>query len=177
MANIILNREFIECKLGQLVAISSDTRLYYLNFTDCKDLTPRLTGRFQNWAIQDGSSKLSEPLRRELDLYFRGELKEFSIPVELGGSNFQIRTWKELCKTPYGQKISYLALAKSIDHPTAFRAVAQANSLNPILLIIPCHRAINKNGKFGGYRGDVSRKTWLLNHELAHSSALGYCDD
>lgn len=106
--------------------------------------------------------KLTE---KEIQAYFRSELTRFSIPYLLRGTDFQREVWTALAQVPYGKTISYQELARKSGHPDACRAVGTACSKNPINLIIPCHRIVNKNGKPGNYRGGNERKKHLIAHE------------
>jgi methylated-DNA-[protein]-cysteine S-methyltransferase len=100
--------------------------------------------------------------RRELDRFFAGRLKKFTIPIAPRGTDFQRRVWNALQKTPYGRTVSYGAIAKQIDAPAAVRAVGAANGANPICIIIPCHRVIGANGSLTGFGGGLDRKRFLL---------------
>ncbi|MBN1220458.1 MAG: methylated-DNA--[protein]-cysteine S-methyltransferase [Anaerolineae bacterium] len=106
----------------------------------------------------------------QLDEYFRGERKEFSLKLAPEGTDFQQKVWAQLAKIPYGETASYLNVARAIGDPKAIRAVGAANGQNPIAIIIPCHRVVGSDGKLTGYGGGVWRKEWLLNHERRHSS-------
>lgn len=101
----------------------------------------------------------------QLESYFQGELQDFHLSLTLEGTKFQIAVWEALTKIPYGETRSYGDLAKHIGRPKAFRAVGAANSLNPIPLIIPCHRVISSNGKLAGFGGGIKTKEYLLNLE------------
>ena len=105
------------------------------------------------------------PIRKELDRYFAGRLRQFSTPVALNGTPFQNTVWQELLRTPYGETISYLQLAKRIRNPKAVRAVGLANGANPVAIIVPCHRVIGKDGSLTGYAYGLEMKRWLLSHE------------
>ncbi|HYX51880.1 MAG TPA: methylated-DNA--[protein]-cysteine S-methyltransferase [Candidatus Limnocylindrales bacterium] len=97
--------------------------------------------------------------------YFRGELKEFSFPLDLRGTPFQIRCWEALRKIPYGQTCSYADIAREICSPRAFRAVGQANHNNPIAIVVPCHRVVGSGGSLTGYGGGLEIKEQLLRLE------------
>jgi methylated-DNA-[protein]-cysteine S-methyltransferase len=99
--------------------------------------------------------------------YFQGTRREFSVPLDLEGSPFQLKVWNELLKVPYGTTISYLDLARRVGDVRALRAVGGANARNPVSIIVPCHRVIGMNGKLVGYGGGIQRKKWLLEHEYA----------
>ena len=105
------------------------------------------------------------PLRsaqRELEEYFAGERREFSLALEPVGTPFQKCVWQALRAIPYGQTISYGELARRIANPRAVRAVGLANGRNPISIIVPCHRVIGANGTLTGYGGGLERKRKLL---------------
>ncbi len=111
---------------------------------------------------------LAQVARRELSAYFNGVHTDFAaLSLDPQGTPFQLRVWQELRKIPYGTTISYRELAHRVGSPKAFRAVGQANALNPLPIIIPCHRVINADGALGGYSSGLDRKLWLLRHEGA----------
>ena len=102
---------------------------------------------------------------RELDEYFRGERRDFDIPLLLAGSDFQKRVWQQLPRIPYGQTASYGELAAAIGSPRSVRAVANANGANAISIILPCHRIIGSDGRLTGYGGGLRAKQFLLELE------------
>ena len=107
-----------------------------------------------------------EAVRRELSAYFDGVPTDFAaLTLDPQGTPFQLRVWQELRRIPWGQTISYGELARRLGSPKASRAVGQANAVNPIPLIIPCHRVIAADGSLGGYSSGPDRKRWLLRHE------------
>ncbi|MCD9025566.1 methylated-DNA--[protein]-cysteine S-methyltransferase [Cohnella silvisoli] len=118
--------------------------------------------------IEDGE-KL-KPYANELIEYFQGKRKSFTIPFDFHGTPFQLDVWKALCEIPYGQTKSYSDIANQIQKPSAVRAVGSAIGANPVLITVPCHRVIGKNGALTGYRGGMEMKTKLL--ELEQDSAL-----
>ena len=109
---------------------------------------------------------------RELDEYFRGERKEFDIPLLLAGSEFQKRVWQQLRHIPYGQTVSYGELAAAIGAPKSVRAVANANGANAISIILPCHRVIGSDGSLTGYGGGIDTKRYLLELESNKSNKV-----
>lgn len=117
---------------------------------------------------KENSTKI-HPLLKEcvfqLDEYFNGIRKEFALKIDLKGTEFQKKVWKQLEKIPFGKTKSYLQISKQIGDSNATRAVGNANGSNPISILIPCHRVIGSNGKLIGYGGGLWRKEWLLNHE------------
>lgn len=88
-----------------------------------------------------------------------------SIPVEPGGTSFQRQVWMALRAIPAGTTLSYGELAARLDRPNAHRAVGSANALNPVSIVIPCHRLVGSNGALTGYGGGMERKRWLIDHE------------
>lgn len=113
----------------------------------------------------------------ELDEYFLGIRKTFSVPLLLTGTSFQIKVWNELLKIPFGVTRSYKEIAIQIGNEKASRAVGLANNKNPIAIIIPCHRIIGTNKKLIGYAGGLWRKEWLLKHEQTHNEAISTLDN
>jgi len=111
-------------------------------------------------------------VRRELDQYFAGRLTTFTTPLAFAGTPFQNQVWRELCRIPYGETISYLALAQRIDNPKAVRAVGMANGANPIAIIVPCHRVIGSNGALTGFGGGLPAKRALLELERGQRTLL-----
>ena len=103
----------------------------------------------------------------QLDEYFNGNRKEFSVPFRINGTEFQEKVWKELLQIPFGHTVSYKAIAVLAGHNNAVRAVGNACGKNKIPVIIPCHRVIGRNGQLTGYGGELWRKEWLLEHEKA----------
>jgi methylated-DNA-[protein]-cysteine S-methyltransferase len=111
-------------------------------------------------------------VRRQLDEYFAGRLRTFSTPLVFEGTAFQNQVWKELCRIPYGETISYLELANRIRNPRAVRAVGMANGANPIAIIVPCHRVIGSNGSLTGFGGGIPTKRALLELERGQRTLL-----
>lgn len=108
----------------------------------------------------------------ELDEYFKGQRKDFSVLYKLQGTMFQTSVWQALTTVPYGNTASYKEIALKIENEKAVRAVGMTNSKNVISIIVPCHRVIGQNGKLTGYAGGLWRKQWLLEHELKYSFNL-----
>jgi methylated-DNA-[protein]-cysteine S-methyltransferase len=104
----------------------------------------------------------------QLDAYFAGQLKEFTVPLAPRGSAFQLAVWAELTRIPYGSTVSYGDIARALGkRPVASRAVGSANGANPIAVIVPCHRVIGSDGTLTGYGGGLARKELLLRLEGA----------
>ena len=109
---------------------------------------------------------------RELEEYFAGKRREFTIPLDLRGTDFQLACWQALCAIPYGETRSYADIARAVGKENAFRAVGMANNRNPIAIIVPCHRVIASNGTLCGYGGGLDIKRKLLELEGALSGTL-----
>jgi O-6-methylguanine DNA methyltransferase len=121
-------------------------------------------------ALPDAPAALPEPARevvRQLAEYFAGARREFTVPLSPQGTPFQLAVWDELTRIPYGSTITYGELAARLGDPQASRAVGRANGLNPIWIIIPCHRVIGADGSLTGYAGGIEVKRALLEHEGA----------
>ncbi|MDE7420378.1 MAG: methylated-DNA--[protein]-cysteine S-methyltransferase [Muribaculaceae bacterium] len=128
--------------------------------------------RLLNAEYEDGSSEIILETINQLDEYFAGKRKEFSIPLIFTGSPFQCSVWTELMRIPYGTTISYAELAKRIDNPKAIRAVASANATNPISILVPCHRVIGSDHKLTGYGGGLETKRRLLELEAQTADSI-----
>jgi methylated-DNA-[protein]-cysteine S-methyltransferase len=151
------------CPWGPLLLIADGQYLTGLYFSDeghCPTLGP-------DW-IEDRSVLPLTPAIEQLTRYFEGGLREFSLPLKTQGTEFQKSVWQALPGIHYGQTISYTQLAYQVGRPHSVRAVGQANSRNPISIILPCHRVIGSNGSLTGYGGGLNRKRALLDFEASH---------
>jgi len=102
---------------------------------------------------------------QQLSEYLKGERKEFDLPLNPKGTDFQKRVWRALCDIPYGETRSYKQIAKAVGNSKAVRAVGMANNRNPITIVVPCHRVIGADGKLVGYGGGLEMKEFLLRLE------------
>ena len=118
-----------------------------------------------NAEVIPANNEIFKALKIQLNEYFEKKRTTFEIPLQLIGSPFQVKCWKELLNIPYGKTISYKEQAIKIGNEKAFRAVANANGQNMIDIIVPCHRVIANNGKLSGYTGGVEKKEFLLKLE------------
>ncbi|MGA9530200.1 MAG: methylated-DNA--[protein]-cysteine S-methyltransferase [Terriglobales bacterium] len=118
------------------------------------------------------SRKALTPYLRELKEYFAGERQEFSIPLDLRGTDFQLACWNALLAIPYGETRSYADIARAIEHPQACRAVGMSNNRNPVAIIVPCHRVIASGGSLCGYGGGLDLKRKLLELERGQIHSL-----
>lgn len=108
----------------------------------------------------------------QLEEYFSGSRREFTVPLVLSGTDFQRAVWRRLAEIPYGSTASYGEVATAIGRPSAARAVGAATGLNPISVIIPCHRLVGANGALTGFAGGLDAKRWLLRHEQSQQRLL-----
>jgi AraC family transcriptional regulator of adaptative response/methylated-DNA-[protein]-cysteine methyltransferase len=157
----------IESPLGPLLAGASDVGICLLEYTDRRMLEANLAALRKRFdcPVVPGEHKWLAQLRRELAEYFDGKRSGFAVPLVFGGTPFQNKVWRELCRIPYGETISYDDQARRIGQPTAQRAVARANGMNRVSILIPCHRVIGKDGSLTGYGGGLWRKRLLLQLE------------
>jgi methylated-DNA-[protein]-cysteine S-methyltransferase len=152
----------MDSPIGELLLAGEDDTLHSLYMQNGrKPMRPR-----PDWVRDDGAFARA---RRQLDEYFAGTRTEFDVPIELRGSEFQLRVWEELRRIPYGQTISYGELARRIGIPSAVRAVGTTNGCNPVAVIVPCHRVIGANGKLTGYAGGLENKRLLLDIEAGRA--------
>ncbi len=161
----------IETPLGEMVAGATDEGVCLLEFndrrmlpTEYKDLEKRLKTTFEN-----GENRHLKTLKKQLKEYFTGQRKDFTIPLVTPGTDFQQAVWKELQNIKFGETRSYQEQAIALHSPESVRAVANANGMNRISIVIPCHRVIGSNGSLTGYGGGLKRKKWLLDHEKKYS--------
>jgi O-6-methylguanine DNA methyltransferase len=118
------------------------------------------------------SGERTKPIARELAQYFAGKRREFTFPLDLRGTPFQLQCWRALLAIPYGETRSYADIARAVHKPQAFRAVGMANNRNPIAIIVPCHRVIASDGTLCGYGGGLDVKRRLLELEGALTGTL-----
>jgi AraC family transcriptional regulator of adaptative response/methylated-DNA-[protein]-cysteine methyltransferase len=163
----------ISTPLGQMIAGATEEGLCLLEFVDRKMLETQLKKLIQYYkgVLVPGNNRHIKKTADEIENYFNGKLKSFTVPLSVPGTEFQKRTWAELKKISYGQTLSYDELAKRTDNDKAVRAVANANGNNRIAIIIPCHRVIGKDGKLRGYGGGLWRKKFLIEHEMKYDGA------
>ncbi len=147
--------------VGPLFLAASTKGLVRLEFDGrVQKLNPRTI------QLQESKSALA-PYLRELNDYFAAERREFSFPLDLRGTEFQLACWQELLEIPYGETRSYRDLAEAIGHPHAYRAVGMSNNRNPVAIVVPCHRVIASSGSLCGYGGGLDIKRKLLDLERA----------
>ena len=123
--------------------------------------------RFES--IQKKSNPIIQNVKKQLAQYFSGKRKTFDLPLDLKGTEFQKRSWNALSRIQYGQTKSYKEQAALIKSPKAVRAVGSANGINPVCIVLPCHRVIASNGSLSGYAGGLKAKKFLLDLERIKS--------
>lgn len=162
-----INQTRINTPLGEMIAYATDKGICLLEFTNRKNIDGQLikTIKGLNAVIVEEESIYFELLRKELEAYFKKELKEFTVPLDLVGTEFQKKVWQTLLTIPYGKTISYLQQSEAMGSPLSVRAVANANGMNKVAIIVPCHRVIGSNGKLTGYAGGLDKKRRLLDME------------
>lgn len=151
-----------------MLAIGDEMELYLLIFTNYHGLQAsiaRLQAKSGATRVVPGITAPIASITEELKAYFAGSLKDFKTPVNLLGSTFQKLAWRELQQVPYGQTKSYVEQATAIGRAAAYRAVANANGANQLMIVVPCHRIVRHNGALGGYGGGIPCKRWLIDHE------------
>ena len=165
----IVDLKRIETPLGTMIACANENGICMLEFSDRKALPTELKEISKHFDanIVQGENPHFKTLEKELEEYFEGKLKDFTVPLAPVGTDFQKNVWEILRTIPYGTTRTYQQQADILGNPKAVRAVANANGLNKISIIIPCHRVIGSNGTLTGYGGGIWRKQKLLELEKA----------
>ena len=155
----------LESPIGRLVLVFDAGRLCALDYADnCGRMTRLLQRRYHQFRLCAASTPLD--VTQQLRAYLGGKLDAIdSVQVDPGGTAFQQKVWEALRTIPPGTTRTYRDVAEQIGRPSAWRAVGRANALNPISIVLPCHRLIGANGALTGYAGGLERKHWLLRHE------------
>lgn len=161
--------------IGPMFACATEQGICLLEFVDrrmleseFKDIQKRL-----NAQIMVGENDIIQRTKQQIAEYFAGQRQDFDVPLHAPGTVFQQSVWECLARIPYGQTASYQTQAERLGNPKAVRAVASANGMNRIAIIIPCHRVIGKDGSLTGYGGGLERKRWLLEHEKKFCAPTG----
>lgn len=156
----------ITSPVGKLMIITSTKGLHAILFdNEEKNTREEIIHRL----MRSKKDPIIIEVKKQLSEYFAKKRKTFDLKYALHGTDFQIKTWKQLLKIPYGKTISYGEQATKIGDKNKARAVGMANGLNPIPIIIPCHRVIGSNGKLVGFGGGVEKKSFLLSLEQTNS--------
>ncbi len=141
----------IKTPIGKLGLYADDTNLLRITFCAADE--------------KDNSNKILTETEKQLQEYFSGKRREFTIPLKLKGTEFRKKVWEQLQKIPFGETISYQELAERVGNYNKARAVGNANHYNPIPIIVPCHRVVRKSGDLGGFGGGLNVKEYLLKLE------------
>lgn len=144
--------ETMQSPIGPLEIRASAQGICYVEFCD-------------GGVAENRPNALTARCRQQLEEYFSGERRDFDLPLDPQGTEFQKSVWHCLGEVPFGKAVSYRDIADCIANRKAVRAVGAANGKNPISIIVPCHRVIGSNRRLTGYAGGLERKAWLLKHE------------
>ena len=155
----------MDAPVGTLCIAASDAGIAFIGY-DMNGMD-KLAKRMKLQLTEAVTPLLTECVK-QLGEYFDGSRHEFSLPLHLVGTDYQLKAWEELQKIPYGSTISYLEQATRIGNAKSSRAVAQANHNNPVSIVVPCHRVINSDGSLGGYASGPHIKQYLLDFEKNH---------
>jgi AraC family transcriptional regulator of adaptative response/methylated-DNA-[protein]-cysteine methyltransferase len=150
-----------------MIACAVKEGICLLEFSDRRMLETefKTLAKILNATIVQGSNKHFETLETQLAEYFAGKRKDFTVPLFTPGTLFQNTAWKALQDIKYGTTSTYRKQAIGVNQPLAVRAIANANGMNRISILVPCHRVIGSDGALTGYGGGLWRKQWLLDHE------------
>ena len=157
--------------LGKMLLSATDDGICLFDFEYRKSID-NIKKRIESYAgtaFTEGEHPHFELLKTQIAEYFVGTRMEFTIPLHLMGTPFQLSVWHALQQIPYGETRSYKKQAIQLGNEKAIRAVAGANGENGIAIIVPCHRVIGENGSLTGYGGGLPKKKWLLEHENKYS--------
>ena len=160
-----LHYSVMDSPVGPLALVMSSAGLMRLEFHRKGNIPD---SKF-TWAEDELRTRAA---RREMEQYFAGKRREFTVPLDLRGTDFQLACWHELLKIPFGETRTYADIARAIRKPNAFRAVGMANHDNPVAIIVPCHRVIASGGGLCGYGGGLDIKQKLLELEGARTISL-----
>ena len=145
-------RHRVSTPIGELVLLGTTAGLSEIRFPHAA-------------AVDDADDGELPEAAAEIEAYFAGRLREFTIPLVPAGTRFQHQVWRLLREIPFGATTTYGALARRLGKASAARAVGLANGSNPLPIIVPCHRVIGSNGKLTGFAGGLPMKAWLLDWE------------
>jgi methylated-DNA-[protein]-cysteine S-methyltransferase len=164
----VLAKLIVPSPVGALRIVATDHALVAILFPSHQGAR-RYTAR----EVTPGDHPLLDRAAHELDEYFRGARRAFSLPLAPDGTSFQRDVWRALAEIPFGAVRTYADVAASLGRPSASRAVGAANARNPLSIVVPCHRVIGTGGALTGYAGGVPTKRHLLAHERACCAEAG----
>ena len=152
----------LESPVGTLTIITSPEGLHAILWDNDQDLLTHFA--------KDSNEKNIIKTKKQLQEYFNGNRTQFNLPIVLRGTDFQKQACQQLLNIPYGHTISYSEQANNLGDKNKARAVGMANSVNPISIVVPCHRVIGSNNKLVGFAGGLDKKAYLL--ELEKSAGV-----
>ncbi len=158
--NSVKYYSIIKSPVNDLMLVADDSALTGLYFAGC-DHIPAAS---QQWTLNARHPVLKQAAK-QLQEYFAGKRKNFSLPLRLTGTDFQQKVWRQIALIPFGETVSYADLAGRAGAPLAIRAAGTATGRNPLSIVIPCHRVMGKNGSLCGFAGGLAKKQQLLELE------------
>jgi len=155
----------VDSEIGKILLVSEGQALCALDFENYEArMTKFLKARYGEYSLKNSPD--ANGFSTKLKAYLAGDFASLeAIRVSVGGTPFQQQVWNALRTIPPGQYYTYGQLAAKVGRPTAYRAVGMTNSLNPVAIVLPCHRVLGANLALTGYAGGLERKRWLLRHE------------
>ncbi|MDQ0193395.1 methylated-DNA--[protein]-cysteine S-methyltransferase [Paenibacillus wynnii] len=173
LTNEVIYWTFLKHEDWNIYIAATSKGLCYIGSQDkpFEELAAWVTARFPGGKLEEEDGKL-QLYAGELAEFLQGVRKSFTFPMDFRGTPFQLAVWHALCEIPYGQTWSYSDVAAHIQKPSSVRAVGTAIGANPILITVPCHRVIGKNGALTGYRGGLDMKLQLLDLERTSSLVI-----
>ena len=165
-----LRRRELPTPIGVLTLIASDEGIAHILFEKEKETDASLR---TDVPLADAVDEVLDEAVSQLEEYFAGSRRDFDLPLDLDGTDFQREAWLALADVPYGETTTYGEQAQRIGRPGAFRAVGAANGQNPIPIVLPCHRIIGADGSLTGFGGGLDVKQKLLDHERAQEALPG----
>jgi methylated-DNA-[protein]-cysteine S-methyltransferase len=165
---LTFSRRTCEAPFGVVTVIGSDLGIRFVMFSNDAHPKPLEKLHISDTEIHESVNDAIA----QLDEYFAGYRRDFELPLDLQGTEFQIAAWNALAEIPYGRTASYGQQAASIGRPKAVRAIGGANGRNPVAIVLPCHRIVGADGSLTGFGGGIEVKKWLLDHEqsILHST-------
>ena len=165
---MFFSRSTYEAPFGVLTVVGSDLGIRYVMFNNDAHPKPLERLHISDTEIHDSVNDAITQLQEYCD----GSRRDFDLPLDLQGTEFQVAAWRALADIPYGHTASYGQQAASIGRPKAVRAIGGANGRNPVAIVLPCHRIVGADGSLTGFGGGIEVKKWLLDHEqsILHSA-------
>ena len=157
----------IATPIGEMDVLATEKGIVLLEFHNRQELNDEIIQLEKHFCNErtSGSNKWIKLLEKEITAFFKGELLNFTVSLDLIGTDFQVKVWNELLKIPYGTTRTYKEQSIALGDLKAIRAVASANGKNKLAILVPCHRVIGSDGSLTGYAGGIDRKRFLLNLE------------